>query len=243
MNDEEEEEEKEVDPSLVGSLDNVYTEAPGTMPGEDPFKRVAMMLDNEKPSNLMEMEKTLEAMEASIDQESSQELDSSDDMTSLDCAGMRRPARGVVPCDSLDIVSLSERVGLQTEHRPLNQQQWLSSGVEEEEAGAVGGASMMPDLLSSGPPPSTPPDIQLSSQPVPDVTTHSRSPHLTPDLAGAGSPGTARPAGDRPLDLLHNMSPSSMSRDAPLLRTDSQQPVDLTDGLLRLRVGPGDGET
>ena len=91
MQADEEEEEKEVDPSLVGSLDNVYTEAPGTMPGEDPFKREPMMVDNEKPSNLKEMEKNLEAMEASIDQESSQELDSSDDMSSLDVAGMRRP--------------------------------------------------------------------------------------------------------------------------------------------------------
>ena len=86
----EEEEEKEVDPSLVGSLDNVYTEAPGTMPGEDPFKRVPMMVDNEKPANLMEMEKTLEAMEASIDQDSLQESDSSDDMSNLD-SGVRRP--------------------------------------------------------------------------------------------------------------------------------------------------------
>ena len=196
------------------------------MPGEDPFKRVPMMVPNEKPSNLMEMEKTLEAMEASIDHESSQELDSSDDMTSLDVGGMSRPPRAL---QTVGYDPLGERVVTVVEHRVLNQRQRPSEG---EEMRAVGGASIMPDLLTSGPP--TQPDIQLSSQPaVPDVTAHSRNP-LAPGLTGSGSMGSPdSPHGvqhnrGRAIDLLHNTSHAS-------------QPLDLTDGLLGLQVGPQGG--
>ena len=233
MNDEEEE-EKEVDPSLVGSLDNVYTEAPGTMPGEDPFKRVPMMVPNEKPSNLMEMEKTLEAMEASIDHESSQELDSSDDMTSLDVGGMiRRPRdQQVTNVDTSDGA---------TEHRVLNQIQRLPSNVAERAGGGVA-AGIMPDLLTSGTL-TTPPDIQLSSQMAPDVTTQSRSP-LSSALAAPGpSPGQVggnqRENNSGVVDLLHNTSNAAL----PPASRSAAQALDLTDGLLALRVGSGEGET
>lgn len=240
VNNDDDEEEKEVDPSLVGSLDNVYTEAPGTMPGEDPFKHVPMMLDNEKPSNLMEMEKTLEAMEASIDNESSQELDSSDDMSSLDSAGMtRRPrAKQLIPNDSLNRVLMNEG-GVVTEHRALNQQQQQFSEDEERGTGR-GGANIMPDLVTSGP--TTPPDIQLSSRPAPDLTANSRNPPNTTSsrISSQSSPGTVHNPIERDVDLLHNTS-SSLSGDAPTSHVDSQQPLDLTDGLLALQVGPGDG--
>lgn len=239
---EEEEEEKEVDPSLIGSLDNVYTEAPGTMPGEDPFKRVPMMLDNEKPSNLMEMEKTLEAMEASIDSESSQEFDSSDDMSSLDRSGMRRPrAKQMMPDSPLNRITMS--VDLERgEHRGLNQHQQLSDA-DIEELGAVGGG-VMPDLLTGGS--TTPPDIQLSSQLAPDVTAHSRNPP-PPDLTTSRGPslGTHRGASgggrEQAVDLLHHTASPQVSSTAP--STDAQ-PLDLTDGLLGLRVEDGrKGET
>ncbi|CAI8032183.1 Protein phosphatase 1 regulatory subunit 37, partial [Geodia barretti] len=234
MNDEEE--EKEVDPSLIGSLDNVYTEKPGTMAGEDPFKRVPMMLDNEKPSNMMEMEKTLEAMEASIDQESSLELDS-DDMSSLDMRGvMRRPrAQQVrVTFDPLNTVA-------EGEHRGLNQVQRTSSdGTEDRRTAATeGGAGIMPDLLTSGPP-TTPPDIQLSSQLVPDTTAHSRNPLATSEATGGLLEGGGRGSG--PVDLLHNTRAAASTRGHQTT-SGAAQPLDLTDGLFGLRVGSGDGET
>ena len=59
---EEEEEVKEVDPSLVGSLDDVYPDAPGEMMSEDPFQSVPVAVDNKIPGSLMEMEKKMDAM-------------------------------------------------------------------------------------------------------------------------------------------------------------------------------------
>ena len=237
---EEDEEEKEVDPSLVGSLDNVYTEAPGTMPGEDPFKRVPMILDNEKPSNLMEMEKTLEAMEASMDRESSQELDSSDDMSSLDVGGLsRRPrAQQAATFDPSDRVEEGA-----ADHRTLNQIRRLPSDVGGGAAPVAGAtASMMPDLLTGGPP-ATPPDIQLSSQLAPDVMSPSRSPvapgsRPAAGLLGGGGEGGG---GGAVVDLLHNTSSAADASQGS--RSGATQPVDLTDGLLGLRVGSGEGET
>lgn len=54
------EEEKEVDPSLVGSLDDVYPDEPGAdMREEDPFAKVPVKDDHQ---NLMQMERSLDAM-------------------------------------------------------------------------------------------------------------------------------------------------------------------------------------
>lgn len=64
---EEEEEEKEVDPSIVGSLDNVYKDEPGLYMKEDPFKKVPMMDDHEKPASMMAMEKSVDAMVALVE--------------------------------------------------------------------------------------------------------------------------------------------------------------------------------
>ena len=262
---EEEEEEKEVDPSLVGTLDNVYTEAPGTMPGEDPFKSVPMMVDNEKPANLMEMEKTLDAMEAYIDHDPQQDLDSSssDDVSNLDTRGSRRspmPADNADDVSSLDVraatlqqqsinasSSSSSRVpnphvggielvevirGEQLEHRSLNQRPATGDmegrgggggeGAVAVGRGAGGGGGRMPDLLS-GPP--TPPDIQLSSRPAPDLTTHTR--------AGGNPLGdTSRDGGA--IDLLDNTASSSL---VSTVSSSARRPLDLTDGLLQLQVG------
>ena len=233
---EDDEEEKEVDPSLVGTLDNVYTEAPGTMPGEDPFKRVPMMQDNEKPSNLMEMEKNLDAMEASIESESLQELDSSDDMSSLDISGRTRQplAEEATACALVERVREAEGGG---EHRQLNQQ---PQRMEGEERGVVGGASIMPDLLTNRP--ASQPDIQLSSQPAPDVTDHSRNPGLAGGSRSLRSPQGAGNGREPAIDLLHNTTSTapSLPTSSGAVSTDTQ-PLDLTDGLLGLRVGPRDG--
>ena len=59
---EEEEEEKEVDPSLVGSLDNVYTEeTEAEMMKEDPFKKAPVM-DKDHVSSNYEIEETVNAL-------------------------------------------------------------------------------------------------------------------------------------------------------------------------------------
>lgn len=79
--DKEEEEEKEVDPSIVGSLDNVYKDEPGAdMKEEDPFKKVPVLSDHEKP--MMEMEKSYDAMVALV--EDSPDSPLPEDATSLD---------------------------------------------------------------------------------------------------------------------------------------------------------------
>ena len=63
-----EEDEKEIDPSIVGSLDNVYKDEPGAeMREEDPFKKVPVLDDHDKPSSMMELEKSVDAMVALIE--------------------------------------------------------------------------------------------------------------------------------------------------------------------------------
>lgn len=66
----EEEEEKEVDPSLVGSLDDVYANEPAEIgASEDPFQRMPVMQDKEKPTSLMEMEKSMDALAVYAEQD------------------------------------------------------------------------------------------------------------------------------------------------------------------------------
>lgn len=79
---EEEEEAKEVDPLIVGSLDNVYKDEPGAEMKEDPFKKVPIMDDHEKPSSMMEMEKSVDAMVALIEHPPDSPIP--EDATSLD---------------------------------------------------------------------------------------------------------------------------------------------------------------
>lgn len=85
------EEEKEVDPSLVGSLDDVYQDEPGAeMREEDPFAKVPVKDDHQ---NLLQMERSLDAMaqlaEHEEDPGSPMALDSNNaDVSSLD-SGVR----------------------------------------------------------------------------------------------------------------------------------------------------------
>ena len=89
INSQDEEEEKEVDPSIVGSLDGVYKDAPGEdMKGEDPFKKVPIMgEDHEKP--MKEMEKSYDAMVALVEENPGSPLP--EDATNLDSELRRRP--------------------------------------------------------------------------------------------------------------------------------------------------------
>ena len=79
------EEEQEVDPLIVGSLDDVYKDEPGTeMKEEDPFKDAPVMDEHEKPSSMMEMEKSLDAMVARVEHTPGSPVP--DDSTNLDTA-------------------------------------------------------------------------------------------------------------------------------------------------------------
>ena len=206
-----------MDPSLVGSLDNVYTEAPGTMPGEDPFKRVPMMVASKKPANLMEMEKSLAAMEASIDRDSLQESDSSDDTSTLDQQPQTKqltsenPFTRIPSPPSRDGIELGDLTSPSSEHRLLTQQEReLGGGGDGEEGGR------MPDLIASRS--SLPPDIV-----APDIMA--RGATLRPDLA------TDTTGHSRAVDLLDSANAA--------LPTAVRSPLDLTEGLVHLNAEGG----
>lgn len=117
----ESEPEKEIDPSLVGSLDDVYPDEPGSEMDEDvdPFKQAPVMDEHEKPSSLMAMERSLDAMAALTEHDEdpgspppvndTEELplnNDSDDVSSLD--------RGTRQCNSL----LPDLVGVASTQQP-----------------------------------------------------------------------------------------------------------------------------
>lgn len=77
-----------MDPSIVGSLDNVYKDEPSSYMKEDPFKKVPMMDDHEKPASMMEMEKSVDAMVALVEHTPGSPVP--EDATSLDTA-LRHP--------------------------------------------------------------------------------------------------------------------------------------------------------
>ena len=109
--DEEEEEEKEIDPSIVGSLDDVYKDDPnGEMKEEDPFKKVPVMGDHDKPTK--EMEKSFDAMAALVVESPGSPLP--EDATSLDRA-LRHP-----PSDptSVDAQALPDLIGAAGQQDP-----------------------------------------------------------------------------------------------------------------------------
>ncbi len=99
-NEAEDDDKKEVDPSIVGSLDNVYKDEPGAdMKEEDPFKKVPMMDNHEKPSSMMEMEKTMDAMVASVQDAPGSPVP--EDATSLDKELSRDSIKSVPDDDQL----------------------------------------------------------------------------------------------------------------------------------------------
>jgi len=107
----EDEEEKEIDPSIVGSLDDVYKDDPnGEMKEEDPFKKVPVMGDHDKPTK--EMEKSFDAMAALVVESPGSPLP--EDATSLD-KELRHP-----PSDSAlaDAQALPDLVGAAGQQDP-----------------------------------------------------------------------------------------------------------------------------
>ena len=210
----EEEEEKEVDPSLVGSLDDVYTDEPGSMMTDDPFQRMPVMDDKEKPASLMEMEKSLDALVYSEEED----MDSSDlDVSSLD-RGVRtkRPGRD----NPFSLGHEEEELHDQAVVQPpeLSEEDSLPDVVGALSAGEQHG-------LENPGPPSTLPDVQpatVSHTPGPDVASGFPTPSSLPlDLAVGAQ---------QAVDLVDQAS-QALGGEPP-----SSQPVDLTDGLLQLHV-------
>ena len=118
------EEEKEVDPALVGSLDDVYLDEPGAMMREDPFQG-KVMDDKEKPASLMELEKSIDALAVYSDEESSAADSSNLDSSSLD-RGVRSPRQSdtltgcqVMPQEGLE---LGQPPDLQSSNRPVGEE-------------------------------------------------------------------------------------------------------------------------
>ena len=203
LDNEEEEEEKEVDPSLVGSLDNVLPEPGAEMATEkDPFKG-AMMDEKEKPTSLLEMERSLDAMVAYREPpgSSSDSCSENDDFSSLDC-GTRS----------------SSQAGQQQQQQ--QQQQTVDQANQD----------LLPDLLGVPPPPAPnqapPPDVAASPG-------SSHSPRLLPSAGAAGggqsnlpldlavgahrsldllddsTGGVATPPGSQPVDLTEGLHSGS----------------------------------
>lgn len=123
-----------MDPSIVGSLDNVYKDEPGTFMKEDPFKKVPMMDDHEKPSSMMAMEKSVDAMVALVEHMPGSPVP--DDATSLDKA-LRHPSNQITstPEHLPDVLGESEvaevpAIPLVGARRPVGFLEEASSGGE-----------------------------------------------------------------------------------------------------------------
>ena len=213
---EEEEEEKEVDPSLVGSLDDVYTDEPGAMMTEDPFQRMPVMDDKEKPASLMEMEKSLDALVYTNEEN----MDSSD----LDVSSLDRGVRTKRPVRDNHLSANPHEEEQSHDERAVVQP---PESLEEDSLPDVVGALSTGEQLGSENPglPSTLPDVQpaaVSRSPGPDVAAGFPTPSSLPlDLAVGAQ---------QAVDLVDQAS-QAMGGEPP-----SSQPVDLTDGLLQLNV-------
>ena len=137
--------EKEIDPSLVGSLDDVYPDEPGSEMDEavDPFKQAPVMDEHEKPSSLMAMERSLDAMAALTEEDedpNSPVANDSVEMSSLD--------RGTRQCNSL----LPDLVDATSDQKP---------DVTELAVGAVCSVDLLEDAshLGNSEKPSQPLDL------------------------------------------------------------------------------------
>ena len=177
LNKSEEEEEKEVDPSLVGSLDDVYQDEPGAeMREEDPFAKVPVKDDHH---NLMEMERSVDAMAQRAEHEEdpgsplsleSPGLNASADVSSLD-SGVRNmnlsPAAKQLP----------DLVGVAPSSRPQQQASNQVAPAANLPLDLAVGAQRSVDLIEGVSSSST----MASSQPV-DLTEGLDRPH--PHLHG-----------------------------------------------------------
>ena len=124
LNQTNEEEEKEVDPSLVGSLDDVYKDEPGAeMREEDPFSKVPVKDDHH---NLMEMERSVDAMaqlaEHEEDPGSPTSLESPGLNASADVSNLNSAVRNLTVTPAAAAKQLPDLVGVAPpQHQVSNQ--------------------------------------------------------------------------------------------------------------------------
>lgn len=219
MNDEE---EKEVDPSLVGSLDNVYTEeTEAAMNKEDPFKIVPVM---DKESTPAEIEKTVNALvmyssEGDDSNDCSSPLPGEENSLNLEYVRSSRNSIPVSPPGQregvdLDLLSPSYSSASETGMTP--------GGVSDR--GLSGSQELLPDVISD------PLSGMNSDGPLPDVQQQrNRSNHthsLPPDIAPHGTlPPDLAAVSQHPLDLLNPEGSGSWP--------EQRGPLDLTEGIPR----------
>ena len=174
----EEEEEKEVDPSLVGSLDDVYKDEPGAeMREEDPFSKVPVKDDHQ---NLMEMERSVDAMaqlaEHEEDPGSPTSLESPGINASADVSVLNSAVRNLTVSPSAATKQLPDLVGVASPSRPQGASNQIAGGANLPLDLAVG-AHQSVDLIEGASSSSK----TINSQPV-DLTEGLERPH--PPLHG-----------------------------------------------------------
>ncbi len=255
----EEEEAKEIDPSLIGSLDDVYPDDPGTMVPEDPFKRVPVMDHDHETASLKQMEKEMDALEVygkedSLTLQAIAEAEGSpeEDFSSLD-SGVRsanlNPSAGATDMVGSLINSVQRQVVGGIEGRQQDGGSESSrSGNDDLLPDVVDGAAVLnhspgqrgglgrPEGGGGEHGSGTPPDIQLTG----------RGPSGAPDVAsGAASSSPSPSQGRLPLDIAvgAQQSVDLLDHAAEGVRGESvegggrgsSRPMDLTDGLLANR--------
>lgn len=241
---EEEEEEKEVDPSLIGSLDDVYTDEPGSI-SEDPFKRVPVMDPEHETASLKQMEKKMDALAVYSEEDSLTlaEGECDDQCSSLDI-GVRRPSPSVDP--SPVRVPSGSRQGNEVNNSETGQ---FSRAGTERHGGA--GEELLPDIVDSAAALTHDPEQrglvghrgepgrgESSAGSPPDIQVSSRGPSGAPDVASRHD-GNSTPSsqGRLPLDIAvgAQQSVDLLDHTAGGRRRGaegSSRPVDLTDGLI-----------
>ena len=207
---EEEEEEKEVDPSLVGSLDNVYTEETEAemMKEDDPFKK-APVLDKDSMGSAYEIEETANALVAytseSIQEDCTSPLpeDEENELSGLSNQGPS-PSGGQENLVDLLTSPNDNPVG---DNTPV-----LSPGHTES-------LELLPDVIGgfSG----------QSDTEAPNPSNHIKPPpshSLPPDVAPHGTlPPDLAADSQHPVDLLN-------PADSNISGSEGEELLDLTDG-------------
>ncbi len=174
-----EEEEKEVDPSLVGSLDNVYTEETEAqmMKEDDPFKKVQPVVDKDHASSTYEIEETVNALLVySSDSNSHSPLqeDEDNDLSSLSSQNLPT-GDSSVPVDLLSSPTDNSNTVTDVPLIPTTSQE------------------LLPDVIGTSSSGSQSTEVTSSSDHVPpDVAPHG---NLPPDLAAESQ---------HPVDLLNS---------------------------------------
>ena len=174
----EEDEEKEVDPSLVGSLDDVYKDEPGAeMREEDPFSKVPVKDDHQ---NLMEMERSVDAMAQRAEHEedpgSPTSLESPGINASADVSVLNSAVRNLT-VSLATAKQLPDLVGVAPPTRPQEASNQIAGGPANLPLDLAVGAHQSVDLIEGA----SSSSMTANSQPV-DLTEGLERPH--PPLHG-----------------------------------------------------------